>query len=46
MITDILDTLMIVFIVLKPWILAFCFLLLVVFAMIMLMESSDKNGNK
>lgn len=43
MITDILDTLMIVFIVLKPWILAFWFLLLVVFAIMMLMESGDEN---
>ena len=43
MITDILDTLMIVFIVLEPWILAFCFLLLVVFAIMMLMESGDEN---
>lgn len=39
---NILDTLMIVFIVLKPFILAFCFLLLLVFAFMMLMESSDK----
>lgn len=42
MITNILDTLMIVFIVLKPWILAFWFLILVLFAMMMLMESSDE----
>lgn len=39
--SNILDILMILFEILKPWVFAFCYLLLVVFAMIMLMESSD-----